>query len=58
VHGNTHVRRFFRRVSPCGPRRKANAAITIWLLFSQSVATFVVLKSVVSAGVTVSAIAI
>jgi hypothetical protein len=59
VHGNHHVRRFFRRVSLLwAAAQAANATITIWLLFSQSVATFVVLRSVVSAGVTVSAIAI
>jgi hypothetical protein len=59
VHGNQHVRRFFRRVSLLwAAAQAANAAITIWLLFSQSVSTFVVLRSVVSAGVTVSAIAI
>jgi hypothetical protein len=59
VHGNQHVRIFFRRVSLLwAAAQAANATITIWLLFSQSVATFVVLRSVVSAGVTVSAIAI
>ena len=59
VHGNRHVRVFFRRVSLLwAAAQAANAAITIWLLFSQSVSTFVVLRSVVSAGVTVSAIAI
>jgi hypothetical protein len=34
----------------------AQAAITIWLLFSQSVGTFVVLRSAVSTTVTVAAL--
>ena len=34
------------------------AALTIWLLFSQSVASFVLLRTVVSAGVTITAIAV
>jgi|tagenome__1003787_1003787.scaffolds.fasta_scaffold20958811_4 hypothetical protein len=59
VHGNRHVRHFFRRVSLLwAAAQAANATLTIWLLFSQSVGTFVVLRSVVSAGVTVTAIAI
>ena len=34
----------------------ANAGITVWLLFSQSLSTFVLLRSVVSAGVTIVAV--
>ena len=58
VHGNAHVRRFFRQVSLLWAfAQLANAGITIWLLFSQSVGMFVVLRSVVSLSVTVLAIA-
>jgi hypothetical protein len=58
MHANTHVRRFFRHVSLLWAfAQTANAALTIWLLFSQSIGTFVVLRTVVSAGVTVTAIA-
>jgi hypothetical protein len=57
VHANTHVRRFFRQISLLWAfAQTLNAALTIWLLFSQSLATFVLLKSVVSVGVTVIAI--
>lgn len=57
MHTNLHVRRFFRRVSLLWAfAQTCNAAITIWLLFSQSLGTFVVLRSVVSAGVTIAAI--
>ena len=48
-----HVRRFFRDISLLWAfAQAANASITIWLLFSQSVGTFVVLRTVVSLGVT------
>jgi hypothetical protein len=58
MHLNTHVRRFFRQISLLWAfAQTANAAITIWLLFSQSVGTFVVMRSVVSTTVTVAAIA-
>jgi hypothetical protein len=54
---NEHVRRFFREISLLWAfAQAANAAITIWLLFSQSVGTFVVLRSVVSLSVTTTAI--
>jgi intracellular septation protein A len=57
VHANEHVRRFFRQISLLWAfAQAANAGVTIWLLFSQSIGTFVVLRSVVSASVTVSAI--
>jgi intracellular septation protein A len=57
MHSNTHVRRFFRHVSLLWAFAKtANAGLTIWLLFSQSLGTFVVLRSVVSAGVTIAAV--
>jgi hypothetical protein len=59
VRGNRHVRRFFRRVSLLwAAAQMTNATLTIWLLFSQSVGTFVVLRSVVSAAVTVTGIAV
>jgi hypothetical protein len=54
---NVHVRRFFREISLLWAfAQAANAGITIWLLFSQSVGTFVVLRTVVSAGMTTGAI--
>jgi hypothetical protein len=54
---NLHVRRFFRQISLLWAfAQTAQATITIWLLFSQSVGTFVVLRSAVSAFVTVGAI--
>ncbi len=57
MHANTHVRRFFRQISLLWAFvQTANAGITIWLLFSQSLATFVLLRTVVSAGVTITAI--
>jgi intracellular septation protein A len=57
LHANVHVRRFFRQISLLWAfAQAANAGVTIWLLFSQSIGTFVVLRSVVSLGVTVLAI--
>jgi intracellular septation protein A len=57
MHANTHVRRFFRHVSLLWAfAQTANAGLTIWLLFSQSLGTFVVLRTVVSAGVTIAAV--
>jgi hypothetical protein len=57
MHANTHVRRFFRQISLLWAfAQAANAGITVWLLFSQSLSTFVLLRTVVSAGVTITAI--
>ncbi len=57
MHANTHVRRFFRQISLLWAFvQTANAGITIWLLFSQSLSTFVLMRSVVSASVTITAI--
>jgi hypothetical protein len=57
MHANTHVRRFFRQISLLWAfAQAANAGITVWLLFSQSLSTFVLLRTVVSAGVTIVAI--
>lgn len=59
VHGNRHVRDFFRRISLLwAAAQAANAALTLWLLFSQSLSTFVVFRSVVSSGTTLTAIVI
>ena len=59
VHGNQHVRDFFRRISLLwAAAQAANAGLTLWLLFSQSLSTFVVFRSVVSFGTTVTAITI
>jgi hypothetical protein len=53
TRANEHVRRFFRDISLLWAfAQAANAGITIWLLFSQSIGTFVVLRTVVSLGVT------
>jgi hypothetical protein len=58
MHANTHVRRFFRQISLLWAfAQTANAGLTIWLLFSQSLATFVLLRSAVSATLTLAAIA-
>jgi hypothetical protein len=58
MHTNAHVRRFFRHISLLWAFvQTANAGITIWLLFSQSLSTFVLLRMAVSAGVTILAIA-
>ncbi len=58
MHTNTHVRRFFRHVSLLwAVAQGLNAGLTIWLLFSQSIGAYVVLRSVVSSGVTIAAIA-
>jgi hypothetical protein len=57
MHANTHVRRFFRQISLLWAfAQTANAGITIWLLFSQSLSTFVVARSIVSPVVTITAI--
>jgi intracellular septation protein A len=57
MHANTHVHRFFRQISLLWAfAQLLNAGLTIWLLFSQSLATFVVLRSAVSMSVTVVAI--
>jgi hypothetical protein len=57
VHANAHVRRFFSQISLLwAAAQMANSALTVWLLFSQSLSTFVVLKFVVSTGVTIGAI--
>jgi hypothetical protein len=57
MHSNQHMRRFFRQISLLWAfAQMAQAAITIWLLFSQSVGTFVVLRSAVSTTVTVAAL--
>lgn len=59
VNGNTHVRRFFRQISLLWAfTQTLNATLTIWLLFSQSIGTFVMLRSVVSPVVTVAAIVV
>ena len=59
MHTNAHVRRFFRQISLLWAfAQTANAGITIWLLFSQSLSTFVMLRMVVSTSVTLAAIAI
>jgi len=58
VRANDHVRRFFRQVSLLWAfTHSLNAAITIWLLVTQSVGTFVIGKTVVSFTSTAVAIA-
>jgi hypothetical protein len=56
---NTHVRRFFLRVSLLWAFTGiANVTITLWLLLSQSIGTFVIARSATSLVLTVSAIAV
>lgn len=56
---NRHVRIFFRRITLLwAATQLANAAITIWLLLSQSTGTFVATKPFVSLGLTGGAIAV
>ncbi|MDQ1521019.1 MAG: hypothetical protein QOI55_2092 [Actinomycetota bacterium] len=57
LRANAHVRRFFRQISLLWAFTQAiNVAVTLWLLFTQSISTYVVAKSATSAGLTVSAI--
>jgi hypothetical protein len=57
VRSNAHVRRFFRQISLLWAFAQAcNASITIWLLLSQSLSTFIVARFAVSWIVTVTAI--
>jgi hypothetical protein len=57
MHANTHVRQFFHQISLLWAFvQTVNAGITIWLLFSQSLSTFVVARSLMSPVVTVTAI--
>lgn len=54
---NENVRRFFFRITLLwGFTQLANAAITLWLLTTQSIGTFVVARAVVSATLTGTAI--
>ena len=56
---NTHVRRFFLRVSLLWAfTGLANVTITLWLLLSQSIGTFVIARSATSLVLTGSAIAV
>jgi hypothetical protein len=55
--GNEHVRRFFLRISLLWAFTQfANAGITLWLLTSQSLTTFVIARQLVSAVLTGAAI--
>lgn len=57
VSRNHHVRTFFSQISLLWAFTQfANAAVTIWLLLSQSVTTYVLAGRCVSAGLTVTAI--
>ena len=59
VMANRHVRRFFLQISLLWAFIGfLNASVALWLQFSQSVGTFVLAKSLTSAGITVTAIAI
>ncbi|MCU1430475.1 MAG: hypothetical protein JWL83_4475 [Actinomycetia bacterium] len=54
---NTHVRRFFRQVSLLWAFiQTINVVLTLWLLFTQSIGTYMLAKSAASAMLTVSAI--
>jgi hypothetical protein len=59
VMANAHVRRFFLQISLLwAVTGFLNASLALWLQFSQSLGTFVLAKSLSSAGITVLAIAI
>jgi hypothetical protein len=59
VLAHAPVRRFFLQITLLWAfTQLANAAVTLWLLFSQSLATFLVAKTLVSWGLTGSAIAV
>jgi intracellular septation protein A len=59
VLANEHVRTFFLRISLLWAGvQLLNAGLTLWLMFSKSLGLFVVLRSVVSIGLTATAIAI
>jgi intracellular septation protein A len=59
VMADAHVRRCFLRISLLwAVTGFLNASLALWLQFSQSVGTFVVTKSLVSASLTVVAVAI
>jgi hypothetical protein len=56
---NAHVRRFFRQVTLLwAVTQLANASVTLWLLLSESLATFLIAKTLVSWGLTGTAIAV
>jgi uncharacterized protein DUF3159 len=57
VMANRHVRRFFLQISLLwGFMQLLNAAVTVWLLTSQSLTTFLVAKTAISWTITLSAI--
>jgi hypothetical protein len=59
VLAHASVRRFFLQITLLWAFTQiANATVTLWLLFSQSLATFLVAKTLVSWGLTGSAIAV
>jgi hypothetical protein len=59
VMSNGHVKLFFRRITLLWAFTQGlNATLTLWLLISQSVATFVVARTVVSWTLTGTAIAV
>jgi hypothetical protein len=54
---NAHVRQFFRQVSLLWAFIGAvNVTVTLWLLFTQSIGTYVVAKTAASSALTISAI--
>jgi Protein of unknown function (DUF3159) len=57
LHTNTHVRQFFRQVSLLWAFTQGlNVGVTLWLLFTQSIGTYVVAKTAASMCLTVGAI--
>lgn len=59
VLDNTHVRQFFRQVTLLwAVTQLANASVTLWLLLSESLATFLIAKTLVSWGLTGTAIVV
>jgi intracellular septation protein A len=59
IRTNAHVRQFFRQISLLWAFIGAvNVTVTLWLLFTQSIGTYVVAKTAASSALTVSAIII
>ena len=57
IRTNAHVRQFFRRVSLLWAFiQTINVAVTLWLLFTQSIGTYVLAKTAASSVLTMSAI--
>jgi hypothetical protein len=59
VRANAHVRRFFRQISLLWAfTQTVNVSLTLWLLFTQSIGTYMVVKTATSTCLTVGAIVV